>query len=118
MKLCSTELISFYEDPIYGQMQKKLLEKHQAEKGQFYPGIHTTVISLAFISSLSYLSSTPVLDVGALEAQCEMYEKKLADLQTQLQENTSATNTRGSVTPHKQEQSYVAPVSHSPGHGK
>ena len=42
---------------------------------------------------------------GALEAQREMYEKKLADLQTQLQENTSAVNTSGNVTPRKPEQS-------------
>ena len=54
---------------------------------------------------LAFLSFA-FLGEGALEAQREMYEKKLADLQTQLQENTSsAINTSGNVTPRKPEQS-------------
>jgi kinesin family protein 13 len=48
-------------DPIYSKMQKKLLEKHQADKED------------------------------ALEAQKEMYEKKLAELQTQLHESSSSS---------------------------
>ncbi|XP_019849545.1 PREDICTED: kinesin-like protein KIF13B [Amphimedon queenslandica] len=49
------------QDPIYSNMQKKLLEKHQAEKE------------------------------GALEAQKDMYEKKLAELQTQLDVSSSTS---------------------------
>ena len=63
-------------------------------------------VSLPLILLFLFLCSPfRLLCEGALEAQREMYEKKLADLQTQLQENTSAINTSGNVTPRKPEQS-------------